>query len=113
MAQGDLLAVVGRYLDRGGQIICHGSIRLHLPALDHVLQQHIEEDVSGGLDVEQGVAIGLPVSAVIQVAATDNPWPMLVHQTDHHTAMWQLGMDILTEISGDSVCKLLRRGCKW
>ena len=113
VAHSDWLAVVGGHFDRRGQVLFHRIIRLHLPALDHVFQEQKEEGAAGGLDREQGVAVGLPIGAVIQVAATDHSRSMLVHQADHHAAMRQLGMDVVLQVSGDGISKLLRPGFKW
>ena len=109
LEQGDFLAVTGRHLDRLGQILCHGIIQLHLPALNHVLQQQPGKCLRDGTDFEQGVAIHFLVGAVIHFSVTDNAAAILVHNADHDAAVSLFSLDALLQVRVDGIGEILRR----
>ena len=110
--QGDFLAVAGRHPDRLGQILCHGIIWLHLPALDHVLQQQRGKCLRDGTDLEQGVAIHFLVGTVIQLSVADNAAAMLVHNADHHAAVPFFNLDAMLNERTDGIGEIFRRSVK-
>src|SRR5438045_2176332 len=56
MAQGDLLSVARRQLDRLAKIFRRRIIRLHFSALNHVLQQKRGEGAGHGVETEHRIA---------------------------------------------------------
>ena len=99
-------------LTDSGKYFGHGIIQLHLPALNHVLQQQPGKCLRDGTDLEQGVAIDFLVGAVIHFSATDNAAAMLVHNADHDADVPLFNLDALLQERVDGIGEILRRSAK-